>query len=304
MSKDRNHFPYGAWMGVNAKVVATLTILVCQIGKAEDGLPDSARLTEFPNVRQLATLAAADLLESSGLATSITTPHLFWTHNDSGDGPRLFAFDDSGRDLGTVSLLGITAIDWEDMASFRRDDRGWLLVADVGDNTRRRETCQLHLLPEPALNKRTATVHTTINFRYENGPVDCEAVGVDGTSNVVLLASKSTFRCEVFALRLPSAPSEQVLVARSIAKISVPLATALDVSPDGTRAIVLTYADAYEFQRQEAESWSDAFKREPQVIKMPERKQGESICYAADGRSLYLTSERQPTPLWIVERTP
>ena len=45
-------------------------------------------------------------------------------------------------------------------------------------------------------------------------------------------------------------------------------------------------------------------ERQPEVVTMPIRRQGESICYAADGHSLYLTSERQPTPLWIVERTP
>lgn len=281
--------------------LAVVAILVCQIAKTEDS---GAKPAELPKMRQLATLANADILESSGLAASLETPHLFWTHNDSGDGPRLFAFDESGRDLGVVSLDGVTAIDWEDMASFRRGNRGWLLVADVGDNARRRETCQLHLLPEPALNRPTATVHTTITFRYENGPRDCEAVGVDVRSNIVLLASKSIFRCEVFSLPLLPAPSDEVLVAQPIANISVPLATALDVSPDGTRAIVLTYADAFEFQRGEGESWSDAFQRQPQVIKMPLRRQGESICYGADSRSLYLTSERQPTPLWIVERTP
>jgi len=303
MSKFSDRVPHCQPIRIVA-FVAIWTILVCQIVKAEDGLANSSQPVESPNARQLATIENADILESSGLAASITTPHRFWTHNDSGDGPRLFAFDDSGRDLGVVSLVGITAIDWEDMASFRRGDRGWLLVADVGDNARRRETCQLHLLPEPALNKPTATVHATINFRYEHGPVDCEAVGVDGTSNTVLLASKSVLNCEVFALPLPLTPSKQVVVAPSIAKISVPLATALDVSPDGTRAIVLTYADAYEFQRRDGESWADAFRREPLVIKMPIRKQGESICYGADSRSLYLTSERQPTPLWIVERMP
>ncbi|MEO8495421.1 MAG: hypothetical protein ABI614_10140, partial [Planctomycetota bacterium] len=126
----------------------------------------------------------------------------------------------------------------------------------------------------------------------------------DGSSNTVLLASKAIFQCEVFALQIPTTPTDRILVARSIATISVPLATALDVSPDGSRAIVLTYADAYEFQRRDGEPWADAFKREPQLIKMPIRRQGESICYAGDGRSLYLTSERSPTPLWKVERKP
>ncbi len=304
MNSFRNQFVGRLRVRACAALVTILAILVCQVAKTEGGEQINARPPESPNVRQLAILANADILESSGLAASVDLPIVFWTHNDSGDGPRLFAFDESGRDLGVVSLASITVIDWEDIASFRQDGRGWLLVADVGDNARRRETCQLHLLPEPALDRRTAAVHTTINFRYDIGPKDCEAVGVDGSSNTVLLASKAIFQSEVFALQLPAAPTSQVLVARSIATISVPLATALDVSPDGSRAIVLTYGDAYEFPRRDGESWADAFKRQPQVIKMPPRRQGESICYGPDGRSLFLTSEKQPTPLWKVERKP
>lgn len=300
MNGSRDHF--AGHTRASCALIAIAAILACQVAKTEDGAANNSRPAESPTAQQLAILANADILESSGLAASRATPNVFWTHNDSGDGPRLFAFDESGQDLGVVSLAGITAIDWEDIASFRRDNQGWLLVADVGDNTRRRETCQLHLLPEPALHKRTATVHTTINFRYEGSPKDCEAVGIDGSSNTVLLATKATFRPEIFVLQLPPAPTERVLVARLITTISVPFATALDVSPDGRRAIVLTYADAYEFQRREYESWADAFKRQPQVIKMPARRQGESICYAPDGRSLFLTSEKQPTPLWKVQR--
>ena len=35
-------------------------------------------------------------------------------------------------------------------------------------------------------------------------------------------------------------------------------------------------------------------------IGMPLRIQGESICYGPDGKTLYLTSEKLPTPLWEV----
>jgi hypothetical protein len=304
MNSSREHYAGRVRVRARDVLVTIVAILACQVAKAEDGTANNTRPAESPRMQQLAILANADILESSGLAASIEAPEALWTHNDSGDGPRLFAFDHSGRDLGVVSLAGIMATDWEDIASFRRDNRGWLLVADVGDNARRRETCQLYLLPEPALHARSATVHTTINFRYENNPRDCEAVGIDGSSNTVLLATKAAVQPEVFALQLPSTPTERVLVARRIATISVPFATALDVSPDGTRAIVLTYADAYEFQRHEHESWADAFQGQPQVIKMPARRQGESICYAPDGCSLFLTSEKQPTPLWKVERQP
>ncbi len=37
---------------------------------------------------------------------------------------------------------------------------------------------------------------------------------------------------------------------------------------------------------------------------MPQRNQGESVCYGADGRTLYLTSEFAPTPLLEVPAEP
>ena len=212
-------------------VVAIVIIVACQPAPAEDGISDNPRRAESPKAIQIATLANTDILESSGLAASRTTSNLLWTHNDSGDGPRLFAFDLSGQDLGVVSLAGVTAIDWEDIASFRRDETGWLLVADVGDNIRRRETCQLHLLPEPTRDEPTATVRSTIHFRYESGPNNCEAVAVDGTTKTVLLATKLALASEIFELAMPSNATSQVLVARSIATIPIPLVTALDISP-------------------------------------------------------------------------
>ena len=95
-------------------------------------------------------------------------------------------------------------------------------------------------------------------------------------------------------------PKKKALVARRIATLAIPLVTAMDVSPDGRRAVVLTYGNAYEFVRSENEDWAAAFAREPRPIRMPLRIQGESICYGPDGKTLYLTSEKLPTPLWEV----
>jgi hypothetical protein len=33
---------------------------------------------------------------------------------------------------------------------------------------------------------------------------------------------------------------------------------------------------------------------------MPQRRQGETVCYGPDGKTLYLTSEFAPTPLFEV----
>src|SRR5258708_2905483 len=41
----------------------------------------------------LGQLQDSSITESSGIVASRTTPGLFWTHNDSGDGPFIYSFD-------------------------------------------------------------------------------------------------------------------------------------------------------------------------------------------------------------------
>ncbi|VAX19112.1 hypothetical protein MNBD_IGNAVI01-2275, partial [hydrothermal vent metagenome] len=57
-----------------------------------------------------------EINEASGIAASRKNPGLFWTHNDSGDNARLFAFDSLGRHRGEFLLAGIQNRDWEDIA--------------------------------------------------------------------------------------------------------------------------------------------------------------------------------------------
>jgi hypothetical protein len=43
-------------------------------------------------------------------------------------------------------------------------------------------------------------------------------------------------------------------------------------------------------------------KRQAKIIEPPLVMQLESICYDRDGNTLWLTSERLPTPLWRIRR--
>src|SRR6185503_18599170 len=84
--------------------------------------------------KQLATIDDAEIAESSGLARCATRVDAVWTHNDSGDAPRLFLVSTAGKTLGRYDLEGATIFDWEDMAAFRRDDHNYLVIGDIGDN--------------------------------------------------------------------------------------------------------------------------------------------------------------------------
>ncbi len=261
--------------------------------------------------RKLAELANPAVDESSGLACSRRHRGLFWTHNDSGDEARIYLFDLKGRDLGSRVLRGIIAYDWEDIVSFEDDGKCYLLVCDVGNNGLAAEVQLLHLIEEPPTDPgRGEKVHhvpviRTIFITYEDDHRDCEAVAFDPAGRTLLLATKERASdCLVYALPWPEKPTNEAQVARRIAALRIPPVTGMDVSPDGRRAVLLTYGNAYEFARAGEEHWAAAFSRKPREIVLPERVQGEAICYGPDGRTLYLTSEKRPTPLWEVPAKP
>jgi len=293
----------------------------------------SAQRVPYGPPRQIATLANRAINESSGLAASHAHPGVFWTHNDSGDAARLYALDRAGRHLATCTLQGTEADDWEDIASFRRGKENLLIVSDAGDNRWSRSTCTLYVLAEPAVGtpekpvSATVPVRRSIEFVYEDGPRDCEAVAVDASTGRIYLATKEGLACRVYELRVPPDPANapaktanpsadasdtapadgsfaKPLTARPIGTIPAMLVVAMDMSPDGRRAVVLTYGDAMEFVRAEGETWREAFGHLPRTLPMPQRSQGESICYGPDGRTLYLTSEHTPTPLLEVPVAP
>lgn len=258
----------------------------------------------------IATLANKTVDESSGLACSRLREGAFWTHNDSGGDARVYLFDRDGRDLGSCRLEGVDAFDWEDMASFRRDGKSYLLIGDCGNNGLAATIHVLHLIEEPPADPKTGVrtetvpVAQTIFFSFEDDHRDCEALAVDTTTDCIYFATKQRQGGTlVYELPWSKIEPQKSIPAKRIATLDIPAATAMDISPDGHRAVILTYGDAYEYQRAEAESWRDALARPARKIVMPERIQGESICYGSDGKTLYLTSEKLPTPLIEVPAT-
>lgn len=264
-------------------------------------LTPAASHAQYGAPRQVAILEDERINESSGVAASRRHEDLFWTHNDSGDAARIFAFDRQGAARGVVRIRGARAIDWEDMASFTLGGDSYLLLADVGDNQLQRKHCALYQIAEPEPGVEETDILSVTRFRFEDGPQNCEAVAVDPESlTVFLVVKRVALRCPVYALSLRASARKKIQIATRIATITLPVATAMDISADGRRAVVLTYGHAYEFQRQAGEDWKFAFARRPTEITMPARRQGEAICYSHDQGSLFLTSEQLPAPIWEV----
>jgi hypothetical protein len=283
------------------------------------------RSQENETVKMLGLMRERVLSEVSGLAVASGSDLRLWMHNDSGDRPRLFLVATNGKLLQEVALEGAEHRDWEDLSRLTWNDTPHLLVGDVGDNSARRETCQLYLLPEPACDpppdtkpaQSLSVAARKIDFRYSDGPRNCEALGFDAESKGVILIEKllgnapESDQAGVYLLdlrlleNLPSTAEQLTstasapLVAERIGSLPWRNITALDFSADGRRLFVRTYFEGYLFEREPTETWTSRLGRElPEPLRLPVEAQGEAVCFSPDARSVVLTSEFAYQPLW------
>ncbi|MBB6460439.1 T9SS type A sorting domain-containing protein [Flammeovirga kamogawensis] len=261
----------------------------------------------------LGTISDPLINEASGLAISYSTNDAFWLHNDSGDGPNLWLINKSGDVLnhGIVKQKNgnnASSRDWEDIASFEKDGKSYLIIGNFGDNPVNKTEYYLYILEEPEYNAQSTNdnayeILKTITYQYENGSQNCESIGVDVENEQIILVSKSSVGGNKIVYELPlSVTSDDITTtAKIIGQFPMDGTTAMDISNDGQHAIVLTYKDAYEFTRYEGATWEDAFKRAPRQITMPVRNGGEAIAYGKNAIDLYLVREGKSSPVWLVE---
>src|SRR5687768_1645695 len=120
-----------------------------------DGSSDQKRTTPpndfYGRPTRIGFLEDRAINESSGIVSSRTSPGMYWTHNDSGDGPFIYAFDDRGQSKGVWRVTGATAYDWEDIAAGPGPSSGinYLYIGDIGDNGEKRSQIIIYRVPEP-----------------------------------------------------------------------------------------------------------------------------------------------------------
>ncbi|MFO0979740.1 MAG: hypothetical protein U0996_25300 [Planctomycetaceae bacterium] len=267
---------------------------------------------EAVQAKEVCRVKDDQITEASGLAASYQHADSFWIHNDSGDQPRLFLVDSKGKTRLIAEVKDARAYDWEDMCSFRKDETSYLLIADTGDNGRVRNgsdtACRLYLVEEPKDELDSKKVRTiklpvvsTIEFTYPDGPVDCESVAVDVEQNQILFVSKTNpFQCQVFSIPLELREKKRSVKATPVRQIGMAWATGMDVSPDGRKMVIVNPLSGVLVERQKDEGWSEAFARQAIPLTLPARAQGETVCFSTDGSRIYLNSEGQNQPLWVM----
>jgi len=263
---------------------------------------------------QIATLEDRSVKESSGLVASRRNPGLFWTHNDSGDGPFVYAFDRAGRRRGAFRVEGAQARDWEDVAAGPGPEasRAYLYAGDVGDNDREREFVTVYRFPEPEVtdadaastrqSPRATAAAEAIRIKYPDGAHNCEALLVHPATGDIYVVTKAADSAGVYKLAAPFDSSKVNTFAR-VATLRGPgffgaLVTGGDISSDGRRVALCDYASGYELALPEgSKNFDEVWAQKPTLVQLGARKQGESVCYSLDGAAVLATSEGTPTPL-------
>ena len=229
-----------------------------------------------------------ELGEVSGCAVSQRLANTVWLHNDSGDSPRLFRLNTVTKAVRKVAVSGAEAVDWEDIAALPNGD---LLIADIGDNAKKRDGVVLYQVPEPARLSRTVAA-TARRLRYVDGPHNAEALVVDPANGTPYVITKEESGvASVYGAGGDTLKSVGTITIDGESLFFPNLITGADALPDGSAVVLRTYQFGYVLARSPGKPFTSAFSATPKKFALPFMLQAEAICALGDSRSVFTTTE-------------
>ena len=264
--------------------------------------------------QKLGNLENQTIDESSGLAWSRHHPDSFFTCNDSGGAAAVFWVSSAGKLLAQIDLENAKNIDWEAMSAYQTSKKPYLLVADIGDNTLKRNEYQIYVFPEPdfpdplpdeGMNRLRAETQR-IEFTFEDGSRNCESAAVNPETGELWMIEKLYIDRDlnrspgIYVLDFQT-PASGPRIARRIADYPHRNVTGMSFSPNGDRLIVRNYWNAHLVLRLPDQGWKHSIGRQqPVAVPLPIQRQGEAICFS-DNEHLIVTSEVIGQPIWQID---
>ncbi|MEV1291626.1 hypothetical protein [Pseudonocardia sp. NPDC049635] len=250
----------------------------------------------LPEPTPVCTIADPRLAEISGLVADGApggAPQRYHAIVDGGGRAQVFTLDPTGCAVTGERSAPVQVVDVEDLGSAPDGD---LWVADIGDNTARRESVRLVVLPFGGPPR-------SYDLVYPDGPRDAEAVLVadDGTP---LIVDKTTGAAGVYR-PVGRLTGQRAVELERVADVVLPYSatsggplgavgtrtiTGGTVGPraahGGRAAVLRTYTDAWLFPLPDGAVTGDdlveALRGAPMQVPLPGEPQGEAV--ALDGR--------------------
>jgi hypothetical protein len=270
----------------------------------------------YDPVRKLAELQDRKIKEASGLAASRRLPGIYWTLNDSGNDPLLFAFDLSGRVLAELRVANSDDVDWEALQIVPdRAGQPFVYIGEIGDNRDDKSSISLYRLPEPeftpnigkqAVGRTSAAEQFKLQFPDKSH--DAEALLVHPSTGEMLIVDKD-FSGRARAYRVPPFVAAGKGVLEAVAQLDLrflgPFGNAVtdgSVAPDGSKLVLRTYLAGLEYDVPPGGDLVAALAGRPRAFPLDDGPQGEGISYRQDGQALLTIGESSPAGLYQAER--
>ncbi|MEM9208069.1 MAG: hypothetical protein AAGA61_02385 [Pseudomonadota bacterium] len=279
-------------------IIPRVPLLMVAVLIAPDGAAHHAPLADYA----VARIATGEVVEASGLACHEADAGRVWVMNDGGSEPVVYAVAlDDGSDQGRIHTTA-SNVDWEDMTVLRDGENEQIVIGDIGDNGSNRDFVALYRLDEPTGATRE------LRFTYPEGSRDAEAIAIDARDGMAYVLTKRTLPAELYALPLEHWGRPEPVSARYLGPVNgLPLPsstdrllahtrrswhwqpTAMDISPDGSRIAILTYAAIYLFERGPDTTVGMAVQAPPRVFDLDGLRDGESLCLTS--QDVVITTE-------------
>jgi hypothetical protein len=208
---------------------------------------------EYLPPEALEPVVDSPIVEASGLARSRARPGVWFTHNDAGGTPELYAFRLDGSFVETHAVRGAAFFDWEDLAAgpCPQGSGDCLYIGDIGDNGRIRQSVRVYAVEEPAAGE-DAEVIATWTLSYPGGvSQDSETLFVHPRSGRIYLATKDHDTDSSAIYRLPEEPSDAAVELELVTSWTLEAQSAATTGgawdPDGDRLAIRTYATIFEW---------------------------------------------------------
>ncbi|MEU2247020.1 WD40 repeat domain-containing protein [Streptomyces sp. NPDC019224] len=228
------------------------------------------------------TIEDPRITESSGLAASRAHPGIYWTHNDSDDGPYVFAVDSrTGKTVATITMKGVGQP--RDVEGISIGPDGDVYVGDIGDNLNGSwDHVWIYRFPEPKVLKDATVRATQFDVKYADGPRNAEALMVHPKTGRVYIASKNEEGGGLY-----EGPAKLDAGADNVFRRvgEVPWVTDGAFSPDGKELVLRSYFSARGYV------FADGRLGKDHAVDSPLLPQSESVTFTADGSALMYGSE-------------
>jgi hypothetical protein len=253
--------------------------------------------------RQIGTLDHTMVKEASGMAVSRAYSDRLYHINDSGDVGAFFISNYRGGNTKRVEVTGFTPRDTEDMAYGSYGGKNYIMIGDIGDNSKTRFSIRLVVIEEKATFGASVTPAFNVQVRYPDGPHNAEAMALHPNGDLYIFTKNAESRIYRLTAAQWRNTTGQAQILQKVGTFGLqeqtgsPRITAADISPDGRRILFLTYTGAVELEARLKNGVLDfsqygtpggpAYKLIP-LIELPQQ---ESASYLPNGHDFIYTSE-------------